>query len=397
MRKEISIIIPSYNRYPQNLLTLYSLQNQTYDPDKFEVIFIDDCSSDKTPIIQHTFQPPFSFNYIRNEENLGRSKSRNLGINEATGRIIIFLDAEMIVEPDFVQNHANHHDTESNKVVSGALFLKRVYTISNKLFTKQQRLHMDYLLKMNRKIFKIKRSQIRRGYPEVQFITKEDILNGHYKLLSYDSPYFQDVKNHYGAELNGHHLPWILFISGIVSVPKQLLLKSGGFDESFVGWGFEDWELGYRLYQNGAEFISASDVTGYHQEHPISVIDIDQSMFENYLRYQRKHPNYETCIHTLFLMGEITRVEESIIVGEYKSLLCEHPDRFNQFKEGYLALLQQCAVLLSENKAIEDLWIGMDLKDPTSLKELIRSERDEVASLNQYPQLIRSMNILLEK
>ncbi len=66
-----------------------------------EVIFIDDASTDQTQEELRNYQPPFHFKYIRNEQNLGRAKVRNLGIKSSRGKILIFLDAEMICEPDF--------------------------------------------------------------------------------------------------------------------------------------------------------------------------------------------------------------------------------------------------------------------------------------------------------
>ncbi|MDF2680659.1 MAG: glycosyltransferase, partial [Brevibacillus sp.] len=104
MSIDVTVILPSYNRYPLNLLTLYSLENQTFDPSRMEVILIDDASTDKTHSLQY-YRPPYSFQYIRNCRNEGRSKTRNKGIKAAKGEILIFLDAEVIVDPDFVNNH----------------------------------------------------------------------------------------------------------------------------------------------------------------------------------------------------------------------------------------------------------------------------------------------------
>ncbi|MFP3416038.1 glycosyltransferase family 2 protein, partial [Bacillus sp. SIMBA_074] len=79
MSTEVTVILPSYNRYPLNLLTLYSLENQTFDFAKMEVILIDDASTDGSHALEH-YRPPYPVRYIRNTTNAGRSKTRNIGI-----------------------------------------------------------------------------------------------------------------------------------------------------------------------------------------------------------------------------------------------------------------------------------------------------------------------------
>ena len=84
----VSVVMPSYNRYPLNLYALQSLQKQTFPSSQMEVIFIDDGSSDETPNIGSGLTTEFPIKWIRNESPLGRSKARNLGVEYASGRII---------------------------------------------------------------------------------------------------------------------------------------------------------------------------------------------------------------------------------------------------------------------------------------------------------------------
>ena len=88
--------MPAYNKYEYISLSLYCLLKQTFEYSKFEVILIDDCSTDKTHLIPMEFDPPFKFKYIRLFKNQGRSRARNIGISHAEGEIIIFLDGEML-------------------------------------------------------------------------------------------------------------------------------------------------------------------------------------------------------------------------------------------------------------------------------------------------------------
>ncbi|MBA4536922.1 glycosyltransferase family 2 protein [Bacillus aquiflavi] len=391
---EISIIIPSYNRYPQNLLTLYSLEKQTFNSAKMEVIFINDGSSDETHQALKSFKPAFLFKYIRNERNGGRSKARNIGIKHANGKIIVFLDAEMIVDPDFVQNHYNAHQREKNLVLSGGLYQKRVYTCVYPQFTQKQRLHIYSMLKkaaLKKAMLNLKEQTDKM----IQLVSKKDIMTRKYRLLSYKSPYLPEIIKQYGENLTGYQLPWVLFFSGFVSLPKQLLQKVGGFDERFKGWGFEDWDLGYRLYQNGATFRCAANVSAYHQEHPVSARNVFREMCKNYFLYQRKHQSFETSIHVLVLTGKISRIQESIIIGEYKSLCKTYPNKFQSFKKGFQILLKEMARLLANQKPLKQFINKLDSTYFLNWKHVILSERNEMNALKQYPHLIKTFDNII--
>jgi GT2 family glycosyltransferase len=386
---EVSIIISSYNRYPQNLLTLYSLQNQTFDSSKMEVLFIDDGSTDETREIRKKFTPSFSFKYIRNKKNYGRSKARNIGIEKSKGNIIIFLDAEMIVDRDFVQNHYNYQKAETNLVLSGGLYQKRVYSCSYPDFSYKQRYQSICIFNrkktsLSKKVLYLKQGKV------TQFLSKKDILTGKYKQLAFSSPYFPEILEHFGTQLKGYQLPWILCFSGFVSIPRHLLEKVGGFDEEYKGWGFEDWDLGYRLYKSGATFRCAPNVSGYHQEHPVSTDDMTRDMYKNYLRYRNKYQSFEVYIHILVLTGKISRIQESLVVGEYKLLCKTYPNDFQHFKKGFKMLLKEMAVLSSKKQSTIGLLDTVVMEELQGWKDLILSERNKINALRQYPNLIKA-------
>ncbi|MEY8348457.1 glycosyltransferase family 2 protein [Bacillus cereus] len=108
MSLEVSIVMNSYNRYPQCLYSLYALEAQTFSHSKMEVIFVDDASTDETPILQN-YSSSYTFKYIRCSKNQGRSKAKNIGIDAAEGNIIIMLDAEVIVAPNCVEQQYLYH------------------------------------------------------------------------------------------------------------------------------------------------------------------------------------------------------------------------------------------------------------------------------------------------
>jgi hypothetical protein len=106
---KVSIIIPSYNKYPLNLLTLYSLEKQTFDFSKMEVIFIDVASTDQTYEALKDYRPPYYFTYIRCNENVGKAQVQHIGKQSSKGKILLFLDAETITKPSFVKKQYHLH------------------------------------------------------------------------------------------------------------------------------------------------------------------------------------------------------------------------------------------------------------------------------------------------
>lgn len=95
-----SIIIPLYNREKKIANAIQSVLNQTFQD--FELIVVDDCSTDNSAQIIAVFQEKDSrIKYLKNEQNLERCETRNKGILEAKGNYICFLDSD-----DYhLQNH----------------------------------------------------------------------------------------------------------------------------------------------------------------------------------------------------------------------------------------------------------------------------------------------------
>ena len=89
--KKVSIIIPTFNR--ENLIrkAIDSVFLQDYQ--NFEILVIDDCSTDKTGDVIKSYQDNRII-YIKNKKNYGAAKSRNIGISKATGDFISFLDSD---------------------------------------------------------------------------------------------------------------------------------------------------------------------------------------------------------------------------------------------------------------------------------------------------------------
>ena len=88
----ISLIIPTYNKLPRLKLTLASINFQTIDRSSFEVIVVNDNSSDGTIEYLETQSFPFRIRGLHLSDNKGRSAARNEGPGKAQGDSVIFVD-----------------------------------------------------------------------------------------------------------------------------------------------------------------------------------------------------------------------------------------------------------------------------------------------------------------
>lgn len=125
-RPRVSVIIPTYNH--QGLLreTLQSLAQQTYPRDRFEVIVVDDGSTDGTAAIAaETF--PFALRLVR-QSNQGDAMGRNVGAQHSDADILVFLDDDIVVEPDYLTYLVQTHDQHPNWIVAGTWDLWPVKT-----------------------------------------------------------------------------------------------------------------------------------------------------------------------------------------------------------------------------------------------------------------------------
>jgi glycosyltransferase involved in cell wall biosynthesis len=233
-----SIVIPTYNRLPYLQKTLRSLARLTSPPDTFEVIVIDDGSNDETQIYLHRASFPFHFHFLMHTENRFASAARNSGITSTQGEIIVFLDDDMLVVPEFLEEHLKCHRGDQHKAVVGNI-----------------QMHPDV---------------VRTG------MNRYLSTRGAHKLKP------------------GELLPFQYWCSGNASVRKSTLMKVGLFDENIRHYGGEDLELSYRLQARGdVVFQFASKAVSYHM-HYRDADEVCRLMY-NYgrtsLAYMiRKHP-----------------------------------------------------------------------------------------------------------
>lgn len=96
-----SIIIPAYNVDKYIEQCIESIINQ--DRSKFEIIIINDGSTDKTGFICNKYSAKYSNIRVFHTENRGVSRARNLGLSEAKGEYVLFVDADDWVTSDYIE------------------------------------------------------------------------------------------------------------------------------------------------------------------------------------------------------------------------------------------------------------------------------------------------------
>lgn len=100
-----SIVIPAYNRGPQLARALRSVQAQRFSD--YEVIVVDDCSTDDTVATAQKFEDP-RFRVVKREKNGGPCQARNSGIDVARGRWLVMLDSDFTFrDPDALSRLAD--------------------------------------------------------------------------------------------------------------------------------------------------------------------------------------------------------------------------------------------------------------------------------------------------
>lgn len=145
----VSIIMPSWNTGKFIAESIRSVLNQTYI--NFELIIVDDCSTDNTDKIVNEFLKDKRIKYFKNEKNSGAAITRNKAIREAKGEWIAFLDSDDIWLPQklekqikFMNDNSyifSYHNFEKIDESSNSL---NIYVSGPKVVTKKKMYNYGY-------------------------------------------------------------------------------------------------------------------------------------------------------------------------------------------------------------------------------------------------------------
>jgi glycosyltransferase involved in cell wall biosynthesis len=117
-KSRISVVIPTYNCKNLLALTLDSLCRQTLDKSLFEVIIVDDGSTDGTEKLVKKYVDQVSIKYFSQEDaGFRAAKARNIGIKNSKNEIILFFDSGMVASTRMLDLHRKMHSNRSNLAV----------------------------------------------------------------------------------------------------------------------------------------------------------------------------------------------------------------------------------------------------------------------------------------
>ena len=208
----VSLIITTYNRPDALLLVLRSIEGQVTLPD--EVIIADDGSHRESQKLITDFRQSSNLNIIHSwQEDKGfrAAKSRNKAISKSNGDYIVLIDGDMILHPEFINDHINQ--AQPSFFVQGS----RVLLTEDKT---NQTLDQQ----------KINFSLLSNGLQNRKNAFHSNIL----------STLFSNKRNY----LRGIRTCNMAFY-------KQDCININGFNNDFEGWGREDTEFITRLLNSG--------------------------------------------------------------------------------------------------------------------------------------------------
>lgn len=117
-----SVILPTYNRSEVIGRAIESVLGQSFDD--FELIVVDDCSSDRTEEIVQSYEDP-RLEYISHELNRGGSAARNTGINNSVGEYIFFIDSDDTWHPTKLSRQIKYIETQPEGTVAVYCLVER--------------------------------------------------------------------------------------------------------------------------------------------------------------------------------------------------------------------------------------------------------------------------------
>src|SRR5262245_2438625 len=209
----ISVVIPTLNRAGLLDQTLDSLGKQSLSRHQYEVIVVDDGSSDTTPNVCRRHSSKVALRYFRLMHS-GTSAAKNLGIMTAASPIVLFFDDDDLADSDLLKEHLEGHQKhpEDNFAILG-------YTAwAPRLQVTEV---MDYILNVSHRLFNYSR------------------LN------------------------DGQELDFTYFWAGRISCKRAFLARRGIFDQRLQAAAHEDVELGYRLSRFGLKVIFRRSAVQY--------------------------------------------------------------------------------------------------------------------------------------
>jgi len=219
MAPRISIVIPTYNRADVLEQTLRGyLQHQKSAPE-FELLVVDDGSTDASPRILESLSREFAPRLsVITQQNRGPAAARNRALEKARGEIVYFTGDDIIPSPHLLAEHSKMHTTLAANTV--AVLGKIVWSPSH-------------------------------------------VVTPFMRWLESSGMQFN-----YGNVADPLHVPPEMFYTSNISLKYDFLARQNPcFDETIRTASWEDVDLGIRLTQQGLQIVYCDGVIAYHQHH----------------------------------------------------------------------------------------------------------------------------------
>jgi len=250
---KITLIITTYNWPESLLLVLKSVEAQSVLPD--EIIIADDGSSLETNEVIISYKQNSNLNIIHSwQDDIGfrASRSRNKALNKSSGKYVILVDGDVILHPNFIQDHILN--SQEGYFIQGYRALLSENLTQKTLVNKDISFSVFSLGIMNRK-------------------------NGIHSYIL--SKIFSNKKPN---------------LSGIKSCNMSFYLKDclniNGFNNEFEGWGREDSEFIVRLMNSGVNRknirFSAIQFHLWHNENTRANISQNNTILEDAINSNSK-------------------------------------------------------------------------------------------------------------
>lgn len=206
----ISVIIPTYNRLFRLKQVITALEAQQYSHHAFEVIIVSDGSTDGTHDYLQQLVTPLTLQWVT-QKNSGPAAARNNGVRLATGEYILFLDDDVVPQPQLIAEHMRMHQNSDQEVVVLGPMLSP------------------------------------EGFSMAPWVRWEQAM----------------LMKQYAAMQRGDWVPTARqFYTGNASLRRSHILAVNGFNENFRR--AEDVELAYRLAERDIGFVFNPNAVGMH-------------------------------------------------------------------------------------------------------------------------------------
>jgi len=237
---KLSIIVPTHNRPKALIRNLAALSRQSLDRTAFEVLVIDDGSSQHNQPINEQATLDQDFTYVLKEQG-GLVSARNAGAERATGDILYFLDDDVVPAKDTLREILSWHEREEDPIA-----------VLGSVPFPEESLKNPFIWYLDR--------------------------HCHYEPFKHPEKY-----------PDGKPLPPM---NGNSSIRRQTFFDVGMYDDRFHQYGAEDNELGVRLLEAGISARYNENAIGWHHhEKTFKDYCLDQEKAgESIIWLYRKYP-----------------------------------------------------------------------------------------------------------